>query len=77
MRAPLALGAGDVRTEQILHGGRDLRRKETAEKRSEPPEAFKGKCSFLPLSLFDPDGKGYWMMFQDAETGQCVKISQK
>ena len=48
-----------------------------AEKRSEPPEAFKGKCSFLPLSLFDPDGKGYWMMFQDAETGQCVKISQK
>ena len=29
MRAPLALGAGDVRAEQILHGGRDLRRKET------------------------------------------------
>lgn len=48
-----------------------------AEKRGEPPEALKGKCSFLPLSLFDLDGKGYWMMFQDAETGQCVKISQK
>ena len=25
---------------------------------------------------FDADGKGYWMMFQDAETGQCVKIAQ-
>ena len=48
-----------------------------ADRRDEPPEALKGKCSFLPLSLFDPDGKGYWMMFQDAETGQCVKISQK
>ena len=48
-----------------------------AERRGEPPEALKGKCSFLPLSLFEPDGKGYWMMFQDAETGQCVKISQK
>ena len=48
-----------------------------AEKRGEPPDALKGKCSFLPLSLFDPDGKGYWMMFQDAETGHCVKISQK
>lgn len=48
-----------------------------AEKRGEPPEALKGKCSFLPLSLFEPDGKGYWMMFQDAETGQCVKIEEK
>lgn len=48
-----------------------------AEKRGEPPEALKGKCSFLPLSVFDLDGKGYWMMFQDAETGQCVKISPK
>lgn len=48
-----------------------------AERRGEPPEALKGKCSFLPLSLFDPDGKGYWMMFQDAETGQCVKVHEK
>ena len=48
-----------------------------AEQRGEPPEALKGKCSFLPLSLFDPDGRGYWMMFQDAETGQCVKIHEK
>ena len=48
-----------------------------ADSRGEPPQALKGYCSYLPLSLFEPDGKGYWMMFQDAETGQCVKISQK
>ena len=48
-----------------------------AESRGEPPDALKGYCSFLPLSVFDLSGKGYWMMFQDAETGECVKISQK
>ena len=45
-----------------------------AEKRGEPPSALKGWCSFLPASLFDTDGKGYWMMYQDAETGHSVKI---
>lgn len=48
-----------------------------AESRKDPPEALKGLCSFLPLSVFDLNGKGYWMMFQDAETGQCIKIAQK
>ena len=48
-----------------------------AEHRGDPPEALKGLCSFLPLSVFDLNGKGYWMMFQDAETGQCIKIAQK
>ena len=47
-----------------------------AEKRGDPPEALKGWCSFLPASLFDLDGKGYWMMYQDAETGACVRLSQ-
>ena len=46
-----------------------------AEKRGEPPEALKGWCSYLPASVFDVDGKGYWMMYQDAETGGCVKMS--
>ena len=27
--------------------------------------------------LFDLDGKGYWMMYQDAETGKNVRLSQK
>lgn len=45
-----------------------------AESYGEPPAALKGFCSFMPLSVFDMRGKGYWMMFQDAETGACVKI---
>lgn len=48
-----------------------------AESYGDPPEALKGFCSFMPLSVFDMRGKGYWMMFQDAETGACVKIAQK
>lgn len=42
--------------------------------RTDPPAALRGFCSFLPLSVFDLNGKGYWMMFQDAETGECIKI---
>lgn len=38
-----------------------------------PPEQLKGYCSFIPLSVFDLKGKGYWMMFQDAVTGECVR----
>ena len=48
-----------------------------AESRGDPPDALKGYCSFLPLSVFNLSGKGYWMMFQDAETGECIKIAQK
>ena len=46
-----------------------------AENKEEPPKALKGFCSYLPLSLFDLRGKGYWMMYQDADTGRCVEIS--
>ncbi len=34
-----------------------------------PPKELKGYCCFIPLSIFDLTGKGYWMMFQDAVTG--------
>lgn len=37
-----------------------------------PPE-LEGYCTFIPLSVFDLQGDGYWMMFQDAITGECVK----
>lgn len=37
------------------------------------PEELKGYCSFVPASLFDLTGNGYYMMFQDAVTGKCVK----
>ncbi len=40
-----------------------------------PPDELKGFCSFIPLSVFDLKGDGYWMMFQDAVTGECVKIN--
>jgi hypothetical protein len=39
----------------------------------EPPKELKGFCSFIPLSIFSLLGDGYWMMFQDAITGKCVK----
>ncbi len=38
-----------------------------------PPEELKDYCSFIPISLFDLQGEGFWMMFQDAITGECVK----
>lgn len=39
----------------------------------EPPKELKGFCSFIPLSIFSLLGDGYWMMFQDAVTGECIK----
>jgi len=38
-----------------------------------PPKELKGYCAFIPLSIFDLKGDGYWMMFQDAVTGECIK----
>ena len=38
-----------------------------------PPKELDGFCSFIPLSIFDLNGEGYWMMFQDAVTGKCIK----
>ena len=40
----------------------------------EPPKELKGYCSYLPLSLFDLGGDGYWMMYQNADSGECVHI---
>ena len=37
------------------------------------PDALDGFCSFIPISLFDLKGDGYWMIFQDAITGNCIK----
>ena len=38
----------------------------------DPPKELKGYCSFIPLSVFDLSGDGYWMMFQDAVSGKCI-----
>ena len=40
----------------------------------DPPKELAGYCSYLPLSLFDMHGEGYWMMFQDADTGECSHV---
>ena len=40
-----------------------------------PPNELAGYCSFLPLSLFDLKGDGYWMLYQDADTGDAVKMN--
>ena len=37
-----------------------------------PPKELAGYCCFVPLSIFDLKGDGYFMMFQDAYTGKCV-----
>ena len=38
-----------------------------------PPKELEGYCTFIPLSIFDLSGDGYWVMFQDAISGQCKK----
>lgn len=38
-----------------------------------PPKELEGFCSFIPSSIFNVKGDGYFMMFQDAITGACVK----
>lgn len=40
--------------------------------RETPPKELAGYCSFVPLSVFDLKGDGYFMMFQDAISGKCV-----
>lgn len=37
-----------------------------------PPEQLKGYCSFVPASIFNMTGAGYWMLFQDAFSGKCI-----
>lgn len=46
-----------------------------SEYKSNPPKELDGFCSFVPSSVFDMLGKGYYMMFQDAVTGECVKLN--
>ena len=41
-----------------------------------PPKQLEGFCSFVPLSVFDLKGDGYFMMFQDAVTGKCIHIDR-
>ncbi len=38
-----------------------------------PPKNFSEYCSFIPLSVFDLCGDGYWVLYQNATTGKCIK----
>lgn len=38
----------------------------------QPPKELDGYCTFIPNSVFDLNGDGYWMLFQDAVSGKCV-----
>lgn len=38
-----------------------------------PPESMAGLASFLPANA-DGSGGGYWVMYQDAQTGASIKI---
>lgn len=41
-----------------------------------PPKELDGVASFIPLSIFNLHGDGYWMMFQDAFNGSCIKLKK-
>lgn len=44
------------------------------EKNGDPPEDMKENCAFVPASPFSDD-EGFWVVFQDADTGAYVKVS--
>lgn len=39
-----------------------------------PPSSLTDYCQWLPLDLNAPDENGYWVMYQNAETGENIKM---
>ncbi|HEY8420087.1 MAG TPA: hypothetical protein VIL03_06630 [Clostridia bacterium] len=39
-----------------------------------PPKELQGYCKWLALDKNNPKGEGYWMMYQDAESGQSINL---
>ncbi len=39
----------------------------------EPPQDLSGYCQWLPLDPAKSESEGFWLMFQDAQTGDSVK----
>lgn len=39
----------------------------------EPPEELDGYCQWLPLDEKQPMGDGYWLIYQDAVTGESIE----
>ncbi len=40
------------------------------------PKELEPYCTFIPLSIFNLSGEGFWMMFQDAVTGACFSCKE-
>lgn len=43
-----------------------------AENKNEPPEEIKNVCAFVPCSPFK-ENEGFFVIFQSASTGECIK----
>ena len=41
----------------------------------EPPKNLEKYSQWLPLNPSTPEGEGYWIMYQDADTGEAVELS--
>ncbi|MGI5842014.1 MAG: hypothetical protein ACOX6H_01810 [Christensenellales bacterium] len=39
-----------------------------------PPKEMQGTCQWLPLDADKPEDFGYWISYQDADTGESIKI---
>lgn len=39
-----------------------------------PPSEMFGRCQWLPLDPEKPEEFGYWLMYQDAESGESVEV---
>ena len=38
-----------------------------------PPREIADVCVWLPLSSDAPEGSGFWIIYQSAENGKCVR----
>ena len=43
-----------------------------AENKSNPPDEIKNVCAFVPTDVYDED-KGYFVIFQNASSGECIR----
>lgn len=37
-----------------------------------PPSELQGYCQWLPLDVTNPHGRGYWLIYQSADTGESI-----
>jgi hypothetical protein len=44
------------------------------ERASEPPEEFEGLCRWFPRDIENPEGAGYWILFQNLSDGNYIRV---